>query len=269
MYSQIKNRLALLCLPFIITYSCKAQSTIRDGMIASYSQNRDTLIEISYKNDTIFGEYRIKYKDVLIEEGFRNNFKVKKFEYYSYKPNSKGYQTGSTIIQYNKLSQPKDTFEMLKYDLENSLIEGLRKKYYANGKLKSRCMYAITTNKENISTTKQDSCVCYYMSGNIQNSELITPNYEVENQFYENGILQSKRYIILKESKSIYGTYDGYYPNGKLKKTESFSYVDTKKDGIEQEYNEKGTLISVSYYKEGLRSKLLVLDKSGKLKEIK
>ena len=130
-------------------------------------------------------------------------------------------------------------------------------------------MYAITTNKENISTTKQDSCVCYYMSGNIQNSELITPNYEVENQFYENGILQSKRYIILKESKSIYGTYDGYYPNGKLKKTESFSYVDTKKDGIEQEYNEKGTLISVSYYKEGLRSKLLVLDKSGKLKEIK
>ena len=76
MYSQIKNRLALLCLPFIITYSCKAQSTIRDGMIASYSQNRDTLIEISYKNDTIFGEYRIKYKDVLIEEGFRNNFKV-------------------------------------------------------------------------------------------------------------------------------------------------------------------------------------------------
>lgn len=245
-------------------------SFIRNGVIKSYNQTKDTIIELSYLNDTIFGFYKIKYKNgKTIEEGFRNNFKVKTYYYYSNKPNSKGYFTGAKVIKYSKLLNPKDTFEMLKHDLLHSFKEGESKVYSINGKLESYCKYSIITDKENLSTINHDSCIYYYPSGNIKNIEVITPNYEIENQFYENGLLKNKIYRIMKHSELIYGTHDNYYPSGRLKNTASFSFMGRKKDGIEQEYNEKGQLILVSHFKDGLLIKSLGIDKSGKLKEIK
>ena len=91
--------------------------------------------------------YKIKFRGKILEEGFKNNFKLKSMYYLSGIPNKKGFQTGFETIQYQKPKAFKDTFEMLKYDLSRSLVEGLKKEYYTNSQLKSKCIYHITTDK--------------------------------------------------------------------------------------------------------------------------
>lgn len=243
----------------------------REGVISAV--NGLEKISVTYKNDTVCGNFFYYKNSILIKTGFLDNHKAKYLTEIEY--NMPKYQQGESEfgvrVEYFKHKQFKDTFEMLLYDIKNSLLVGSYYQYYPNGKINGKVNYELGIDEQGKNTTYRvkDSSIWYYESGQIQDITVKRDNYKIETYYYNNGLLKSKACKMLKDSKQIYLIYDNYYPNGKLKNTATFSFVSNKKDGIEQEYNEKGTLISVSYYKEGLRSKLLGLDKSGKLKEIK
>lgn len=238
------RRIKFVILNFFCISICAAQvRPIENGVMKSRNNVSKETIEITFKNDTAYGPFKIlDLNGKIINSGIIDN------RFITYKTSGKkvysndgpGIFAGSyPIIEKN--IQFKDTNDLLGYYNLNS-FKSETKFYYPTGKLKSKVSYSRIKYKDQFFSILKDTLFEYEENGKISKKSYatyVTPTLIKETRISYNlkKIIEFSCYFLDMESNNKYGIWYNFDSKGRLmqvnadfgsKENVSIDFIDNK-----------------------------------------